>query len=32
MHYAITAYAATAVIWVGYFIWLKRRIARAKGE
>ena len=32
MSYAIAAYAATAVLWIGYFLWLSRRIARAREE
>lgn len=25
MTYAIVAYAFTAVLWIGYFLWLRRR-------
>ena len=25
MTYAIVAYVFTAVLWMGYFLWLKRR-------
>lgn len=32
MSYAIAAYVATAVIWIAYFLWLKRRVARARGQ
>ena len=32
MNYMITAYVATAVLWMGYFLWLGRRIRRARDE
>jgi hypothetical protein len=32
MNYAIIAYVATAIIWIAYFIWLKRRISSAHGD
>ena len=30
MTYAIAAYAATALLWIGYFLSLARRIKRAR--
>jgi len=32
MTYAIIAYAATAVLWIVYLLWLSRRVARARDE
>jgi hypothetical protein len=32
VNYAIAAYIATSVIWIVYFIWLKRRVRRARED
>src|SRR6185503_11629261 len=32
MTYALVAYAATAILWIAYLLWLSRRVARARGE
>jgi hypothetical protein len=32
MTYALVAYAATAILWLAYLLWLSRRVARARGE
>ena len=32
MTYAVVAYVATAVIWIVYFLWLGRRIRRARED
>jgi len=32
MTYAIVAYVFTAVVWIAYLLWLKGRVARARGE
>jgi hypothetical protein len=32
VNYAIAAYAATAVIWICYLLWLGRRIRRARED
>jgi len=32
VNYAIAAYAAAAIIWIVYFIWLKRRVRRARED
>ena len=32
MTYAIVAYVVTAVLWIGYLLWLRRRVARARDE
>ena len=32
MTYAIVAYVVTAVLWFGYLLWLRRRVARARDE
>jgi hypothetical protein len=30
MTYAIVAYVFTAVLWIGYFLWLRRRERRER--
>jgi hypothetical protein len=32
VNYAIAAYIAAAVIWIVYFIWLQRRVRRARED
>ena len=32
MIYAVAAYAATAIIWIAYFAWLRLRVRRAREE
>jgi hypothetical protein len=32
VNYAIAAYVAVVVIWIAYFIWLKRRVRRARED
>ena len=32
MTYAIVAYVAVAVIWAAYFMWLGRRVRRARED
>jgi hypothetical protein len=32
VNYAIAAYVATALIWIIYFVWLGRRIRRARED
>jgi len=32
MTYAIIAYVVTAVLWIGYLLWLRGRVARARDE
>lgn len=32
MNYAIIAYVAVFVIWIGYFLWLRQRLRRARED